>query len=564
MAIGVVVVFITTYALILPAISLDKDTSATDPAIVMEENKQEEFQTETATETKTELQVDVEPETEPPAAAPTVEVETEKATEAPEATAAPMTAENEKSAEENKNTEEDSGKTGKETVVTSESTAVFENEPEKPQAGEKTFTGRDFTLTVKYDENAGLTASAKLGVTELIAEEHEDSEDSENPEDLEKYEYINKEYFDGYMDGTLAAIRKNVDEKAELSGVRFFNIYFMQDGQAVTPEGTVEVTIEYKKPVEIDSDVTIKAVHFDATKEEPVVLSVEVTGKKGKDEAKDTVEKIVFDTSRPSFYAITYATLKDETAVVEETAAATESEDTQEAQETQAESELSADETETENDKTVFVREDEDSENAEEGTEADAASDPASEEQDQTDEVNMPAAKFVDLGSNVIVNVEAEEGTFPEGTTMEVTPVDAGDVESAAENVIDGKIQKVEAVDITFRNADGEPIQPAKPIRVTMLPKTIKSAEDATVVHVDEDGNADVVEAQAEGAKLQFEAEKFSVYAIVYTVDFEYEVNGKMYQFSLPGGGFVSFTDLVEVLGILDDTKNDGNKEEKQ
>ena len=336
LAIGVVVVFITTYALILPAISLDKDTSATDPAIVMEENKQEEFQTETATETKTELQVDVEPETEPPAAAPTVEVETEKATEAPEATAAPMTAENEKSAEENKNTEEDSGKTGKETVVTSESTAVFENEPEKPQAGEKTFTGRDFTLTVKYDENAGLTASAKLGVTELIAEEHEDSEDSEdseNPEDLEKYEYINKEYFDGYMDGTLAAIRKNVDEKAELSGVRFFNIYFMQDGQAVTPEGTVEVTIEYKKPVEIDSDVTIKAVHFDATKEEPVVLSVEVTGKKGKDEAKDTVEKIVFDTSRPSFYAITYATLKDETAVVEETDAATESEDTQEAQE---------------------------------------------------------------------------------------------------------------------------------------------------------------------------------------------------------------------------------------
>ena len=37
-------------------------------------------------------------------------------------------------------------------------------------------------------------------------------------------------------------------------------------------------------------------------------------------------------------------------------------------------------------------------------------------------------------------------------------------------------------------------------------------------------------------------------------VDFEYSVNGKMYQFSLPGGGFVSFTDLVEVLGINSDT----------
>ena len=45
-------------------------------------------------------------------------------------------------------------------------------------------------------------------------------------------------------------------------------------------------------------------------------------------------------------------------------------------------------------------------------------------------------------------------------------------------------------------------------------------------------------------------------------VDFEYSVNGKMYQFSLPGGGFVSFTDLVEVLGIIGDTKNGENEDE--
>ena len=45
-------------------------------------------------------------------------------------------------------------------------------------------------------------------------------------------------------------------------------------------------------------------------------------------------------------------------------------------------------------------------------------------------------------------------------------------------------------------------------------------------------------------------------------VDFEYSVNGKMYQFSLPGGGFVSLTDLVEVLGIIGDTNPDKNDEE--
>ncbi len=47
-------------------------------------------------------------------------------------------------------------------------------------------------------------------------------------------------------------------------------------------------------------------------------------------------------------------------------------------------------------------------------------------------------------------------------------------------------------------------------------------------------------------------------------VDFEYSVNGKMYQFSLPGGGFVSFTDLVEVLGIIGDTNSEGNGDETE
>ena len=44
-------------------------------------------------------------------------------------------------------------------------------------------------------------------------------------------------------------------------------------------------------------------------------------------------------------------------------------------------------------------------------------------------------------------------------------------------------------------------------------------------------------------------------------VDFAYSVNGKMYEFSLPGGGFISFTDLVEVLGIIDDTSTGKTRE---
>ena len=45
-------------------------------------------------------------------------------------------------------------------------------------------------------------------------------------------------------------------------------------------------------------------------------------------------------------------------------------------------------------------------------------------------------------------------------------------------------------------------------------------------------------------------------------VDFHYEINGKMYEFSLPGGGFVSLEHVVEVLGILDGTNNGRNGDE--
>ena len=63
------------------------------------------------------------------------------------------------------------------------------------------------------------------------------------------------------------------------------------------------------------------------------------------------------------------------------------------------------------------------------------------------------------------------------------------------------------------------------------------------------------------GISTQYEA---PVVLLKKWVDFEYSVNGKMYQFSLPGGGFVSFTDLVEVLGIIGDTNSEGNGDETE
>ncbi|MBR3170550.1 MAG: VWA domain-containing protein [Lachnospiraceae bacterium] len=81
-------------------------------------------------------------------------------------------------------------------------------------------------------------------------------------------------------------------------------------------------------------------------------------------------------------------------------------------------------------------------------------------------------------------------------------------------------------------------------------------AEVSAVHFADESAEAEVIEAsttevkEGESATVEFVAESFSVYGVVYTVDLHYEVNGKVYDFSMPGGGFVPLRHLVEMLGI--------------
>ena len=127
-------------------------------------------------------------------------------------------------------------------------------------------------------------------------------------------------------------------------------------------------------------------------------------------------------------------------------------------------------------------------------------------------------------------------------------------------------------MDITFTKPNGTKTEPLKPIHVKMISPVLNRAEEAYVVHVTDSGSTDVVAKKSDGKTIEstsndaassdgknavsFESDSFSVYAIVYTVDFEYSVNGKMYQFSLPGGEKITLSDLVEVLGIIGDTNN--------
>ena len=110
--------------------------------------------------------------------------------------------------------------------------------------------------------------------------------------------------------------------------------------------------------------------------------------------------------------------------------------------------------------------------------------------------------------TKMTVHVEADEGTFPEGTRMVLSAVE--DLDAVAEAVgtaIDVKTRGFQAVDITFYDKDpseedAKEIEPLKPIRVSIKSDEIKkAAEDSStapvVVHIEDNNTATEVESTA-------------------------------------------------------------------
>lgn len=152
-------------------------------------------------------------------------------------------------------------------------------------------------------------------------------------------------------------------------------------------------------------------------------------------------------------------------------------------------------------------------------------------EQTAVAEAEAPAYPAQDFEAHVdgmAVYVTAEEGAFPEGTTMRVSPVyDEATLSDIASSVEEEgtAVKHVQAVDIAFLDAEGVEIEPRVPISVVMNADAVTQSQDAVVVHVDDEGNAEVVEqvspeAVAEldaEALVAFDAEAFSIYAVVVT-----------------------------------------------
>lgn len=206
-------------------------------------------------------------------------------------------------------------------------------------------------------------------------------------------------------------------------------------------------------------------------------------------------------------------------------------------------------------------------------------------EKQMAEKISYPSVSFSDTLNDAIVRVSAPEGAFPEGTIMKVEEVEE-DLSETLTDVVDNKpIESYKAIDISFYIGE-EKIEPLVPIEVSITSSFIaEEPKDPLLVHIDDKGSTDLIETKQIEEKdvqainddeevkglvesvdqideiskdntLSFESGSFSVYVLVYTVDFHYEVDGKVFDYSVDGGNAIALSELLDALSVLKDSDN--------
>ena len=155
---------------------------------------------------------------------------------------------------------------------------------------------------------------------------------------------------------------------------------------------------------------------------------------------------------------------------------------------------------------------------------------------------------------NADVSVSAPAGTFPTGTAMAVEDVEAGDCIDAINSILDVEADAVTAVDISFAY-QGDEIEPANGNKVTVTLKSDAVNPGVTLVHIDDDGIATIVDEEdiesIKDGEIVFKSDAFSVYAVVatgFTNNQEYVIYSGTTALILSGGSVSSATVTVEVV----------------
>ena len=316
-----VVVFVTTYALVLPAITLDKDTATTQAGIEIAASENEADEAGTVFESE---QEDAVAEEEPEEAEePAAEEDKEEAVaeesseeedsssesgsqdaeaveaEADETEAAKAEAVDEADASKTEpaaEIEQTDAQTGEEAAAngtTEEATAAVTGQTAEEvklitEDTRLTYEGSDYFVYADFGESAQLPEGVQLRVKEITKES-----------DPEAYEV--------YYQKALSEMQDKYDENTKLSFAKFYDITFVYEGAEIEPSGNVTVRIEYKKAVEIEESTTVDTIHFDKNDDEKAeVIDSDTEG------TEKQVEAVEFKSDQFSVYGVIGASLETE------------------------------------------------------------------------------------------------------------------------------------------------------------------------------------------------------------------------------------------------------------
>ena len=322
------VVFVTTYALVLPAITLDKETASTQAGIEIAASDNDPDSGGTVYE--------AEPEEEPAEESEDADSASEDSgSESGNPEAEVSEGQDGELEEENSNAEAeaaDAPNTDEQTVSgeylddedarsgeTEDNDAVTETLPEDENSEEIPLITEETQLTYEYIDEAyedGIDDENDDGINDGYIVYAEFGADAKLPEGVElQAEEITKEsdpeLYEAYYEKALSGLQDKYDENTALSFARFYDIRFVYNGEEVEPSGDVKVRIEYKKAVEIEKETTVDAVHFDKNNdEEPEVIESEVNkseeaeAEKKDKEDTDIVKTVDFESAQFSVYGI--------------------------------------------------------------------------------------------------------------------------------------------------------------------------------------------------------------------------------------------------------------------
>ena len=299
-----IVVFVTTYAMILPAITLDREMAAEQPGIEAEVSNDPASAGAVIDDSDTE---EPEPEEPPEETVDTADPEPadgEGAGQTGEEDADQTDENSKQGADDTEPADGNEGQGGEDAAPAADSSAqeaedtgtsagddaqaggtveaagtsatenseegrteaIVEAAPEIELITEDTqlvFEGGDYYVYADFGMSAKLPVGVKLEAREITRE-------------------TDPEVYEEYYAKTLSEMQDKYNENTTLSFARFYDIAFMYEGKEIEPAGEVKVRIEYKEALEVPEETNVDAIHFDAQKDEkPTVIESEMKTEDG-------------------------------------------------------------------------------------------------------------------------------------------------------------------------------------------------------------------------------------------------------------------------------------------